>query len=457
MKRSLYILPLVAGLSACGGSGSDDTIVTPPTPTPLAKVISGELTNKTATTLSINNQKPIDISGASVNPIVSRTQSQLDLDKLKLGMQITISTNGEVGKSIIFDSLMTAKVEEINANESLMIAGMTVLTKNARIEDGLKAKDLNKKFVEISGYPIDGNTIQATYIEIEEDDNGNVTELEGLVTDIQSNSFKLGKVTVEALGQLPSNIKQGDWVEVEGILAVNEIGKSYTLSAKASDIEIDNPSYDGLLGDDDDLEVEGIISWVSPQMDHLVINQNQSVAILNSTKFEKGNKNNLKVGANIEVEGTWDLAAANIKASEIEFDNKGDATDIENAEFEVPGTPVFNSELNTLTMNDISFTLTRYTEFENVVKNDLTGKTWVEMSGYEQNGQYIVLEVESDNDNEQYEIEGIVTTINEVKSLFGYIANDNSLNNYNVGQRVECNLVNRELSECKLENEDDND
>ncbi|MGL4476596.1 MAG: DUF5666 domain-containing protein [Shewanella sp.] len=424
-------------------------------------MISGELTNKTATTLSINNQKPIDISGASVNPIVSRTQSQLDLDKLKLGMQITISTNGEVGKSIIFDSLMTAKVEEINANESLMIAGMTVLTKNARIEDGLKAKDLDKTFVEISGYPIDGNTIQATYIEIEEDDNGNVTELEGLVTDIQSNSFKLGKVTVEALGQLPSNIKQGDWVEVEGILTVNEIGKSYTLSAKASDIEIDNPSYDGLLGDDDDLEVEGIISWVSPQMDHLVINQNQSVAILNSTKFEKGNKNNLKVGANIEVEGTWDLAAANIKASEIEFDNKGDATDIENAEFEVPGKPEFNSKLNTLTMNDISFTLTRYTEFEDGVDiNDLTGSTWVEMSGYEQNGQYIVLEVEqADNGNDKVEIEGVVQLLGETQSLFGYKASDKSLEQFKDKQRVEvkCHLINNELSECKLESEDDDD
>ncbi|MBV7314705.1 DUF5666 domain-containing protein [Shewanella sp. NIFS-20-20] len=454
MKRSIFILPLIAGLSACGGSdsGSDNggNPTPPPTPTPLAKVISGELTAKNGNLLTIN-QQTVDVSSASVNPVPSRTQPQLNLADLRVGMQLTVTTDGNIADAIIFDSLMTAPVTSIDSDNNLMVAGMKVLTNNAKLEGVTSISQLADKFVEISGYAVDGKTIQATFIELEDDTTQ--TELEGVVTqlDTVNNTFMLNQVKVS--GVLPQGIKLGDWVEVEGELT----DTNGVFSLSATDIEIDNPSFDDLLDNDDDLEVEGIISWISPKMDHLVINQNQSVAILTNTQFDDGTKADLKVGANIEVEGTWDLGAANIKASKIEFDDNDSIpeSEIENIEFEVPGKPVLSAAKNTITMNGITFLATPYTEFDDVQSNQLNGQTWVEMSGYEQNGQHIVLEVELSEQDSQIEIEGVVLNANGTPSIFGYSASDDSLNGY-VGQRVEveCTLgANNEISSCTKDND----
>ena len=117
MKRSLYILPLVAGLSACGGSDGGDAIT--PT-TPLAKVISGELTGKDSEFIFINTQK-IEIGNATVSP--SNTRAQLNVASLQVGMQLTVSTDGKTAEKIIFDSLMTAKVIDLNpTDKSLNLA-----------------------------------------------------------------------------------------------------------------------------------------------------------------------------------------------------------------------------------------------------------------------------------------------------------------------------------------------
>ena len=333
---------------------------------------------------------------------------------------------------------------------------MRVLTKGAKL-DGVALDDtIVGQFVEISGYAIDGNTIQATYIEREDDVNPK-TELEGVVTQLDktNKNFMLNKVKVT--GQLPNDIKLGDWVEVEGTLK-SEANGAYSLDA--SEIEIDNPSYDGLLGDDDDLEVEGIVSWISPKMDHLVINQNRSVNIVN-VKLSADEKKQLVVGANIEVEGTWDLDAANIKASKIEFDDADDnVTGIESAEFEVPGYAIYNATSNEITINDFPLIASSNIQFDYVLPSQVNGEQWVELSGYMQNDQFIVVEIEDSKLDENVEIEGVVKTFDGAKSLFNYKASDGSLDKYEDEQRVEvkCTLgANNEISQCQLENDDDDD
>ncbi len=450
MKRSLYILPLVAGLSACGGSdsGSDNG----GNPTPLAKVISGELTAKNGNQLTIN-QQTVDVSSASVNPVPSRTQPQLNLDDLRVGMQLTVTTDGSMADAIIFDSLMTAPVTSIDSDNNLMVAGMKVLTNNAKLEGVTSISHLADKFVEISGYAVDGKTIQATFIELEDDTTQ--TELEGVVTQLDTfnHTFMLNQVKVS--GVLPQGIKLGDWVEVEGELT--DTNGLFSLSA--TDIEIDNPSFDDLL-DNDDLEVEGIVSWISPKMDHLVINQNRSVNIVN-VKLSADEKKQLVVGANIEVEGTWDSAASNIKAREIEFDDAGNnVTGIESAEFEVPGKASYDKILNKITMNDIEFIAASNIQFDAIKPEDVNNTPRVELSGYEQNSQYIVVEIELGDSDSRIEIEGVVLTDTDgIPTIFGYKDADGALTQH-VGERVEieCTLgANNELSECKLESEDDND
>ena len=430
MKRSLVLFPLIATLTACGGSDGDAST---PQPTKLASVISGELTAKTADTLTIGGKQTIKVAdGADITVPTTSGSKSINLEQLKIGMMLTLKTENNQVNSINYDELLTAPVTNFDATtKNLTMAGMTVITKNAVLEKSLTLDaSLKGKLLEISGFAIDGNTIQATYIETED---GNTSELEGMLTDLDviNKTFKLGAVTVNyAQAELPENgLKIGNQVEVEG-----QLNDQLVLTAsKVEDNTADYQDADGAI------EVEGIISWVSKDFSHLVMNQNLSVN-LSSARFDGISASQLKPGMIIEAEGNWDLNAQNLKATEIEYDKDDNhINDISNLapEFELLGKAIYRSDLNTITINNQSFILTPRTEVEDIALTELKGQDWVEVEGYEQAGQHIAMEIEYEgNTPTEFEIEGKVISKDNIAQIFGYQANDNSLNKF-VGKHVE--------------------
>lgn len=430
MKRSLILFPLIASLTACGGSDNDsNTTPVNPQPTQLASVISGELTAKTADSITIGGNQTIKVTTST------RT---IDLNQFKIGMMVTVSTKDNQVAKIHYDNELQAPVT-FNDGKTLKVAGLTIVG----IKD-ISQYPLNT-IVEISGYPVDGNTIQATYIEKEELTE-TLSEIEGVVTnlkvdeikDTSQTTFTIGHIQVN-MNSINSNLKNGVWVEVKGIMHGTETHSeitNLTIDNAMVELEHQQPAYDNAKGK---IEIEGIISWISKDKTHLVMNQNLSVNIASAT-FDGIFKNQLKPGLMIEAEGLWDTNAQNLKASEIEFDQDDTHVDhIPNLapEFELSGYANYDAELNTVSINGYSFILTPTTEIDGIALSNLQGSDWVELSGYEQANQHIAMEVEYDGGvSVDIDLEGKVINKDGVADIFGYQANDNSLNQF-IGKHVE--------------------
>ncbi|MGI2260702.1 DUF5666 domain-containing protein [Shewanella sp. GXUN23E] len=448
MKSRLILLPLVASLGACSG-GHDGGPATP-TPQPVPSLISGELTKlDTQTGAATIGNHQLNLSGASIG-------RSADLSQLKVGMLLTVQANPEgVVSQIQFDDLLTAPVTS-NKNGKLEVAGFEIVTK----------QDISKftlgQMVEVSGYPLDANRIQATYVAADDDI---ASSIEGAVTQLNDakTEFMLGNVLVKAQYiDKPELLKNGVWVEVNGTLDADKASDVWTkLTINNADVEIDTPDFADIDGD---IEVSGRISWVAQDLTHMVVNQNLAVGILGNTEFEDGNKAQLKPGALVEVEGAWDLNAMRLNASEIEFDG-GDHDDdvtVDLPEFEAEGYADYNATTGVITMNGLQFYVNPRTQFEDNLNKDTNfAHQWVEFSGYQQAGEYMVQEVESEAGDNTYhvELEGIVVKdgLNNL-TLIGYQTVGNQFNTNLVGKQVEASCertADNLLDNCRVEIDND--
>lgn len=431
MKKlaSLTLIPLVASLTACGGSDNNDS-GQPVIPAATAS-ISGELEAVSGSILNINGRS-LDAAGARFEGT--------SLSELKPGMVLDIKTEKGVATDVILNSELQAPVSKIDG-DVLTMAGIRVLTKEARFDDGLSLSAIKVgDMLEVSGFYLDGDQLKASFIEQSDDSH---SELEGVVTALNTaaKQFKLGKVTVDYSASSIS-LNNGDLVEVEGLLD--------GLNLKASSIEKQNREHN----QGDEIEVEGLISWMSQDGSHLLLNQQTSVAITDQTRFEDGSAAELKVGNQIEVEGSWDLGAMNLVAKEIEFEHKGDSgLELDEREFEAPGFAILDAN-GRISLNGISLTLSSAAEFDDLLPTDVNGSNWVALSGYEQSGEFIVTEIEAEQQTSRIELEGKVQALDAEAGLFGYQTVDGSLNAF-VGKHgeFECTLgANQQISGCVIDN-----
>ncbi|BDM65585.1 lipoprotein [Shewanella sp. NFH-SH190041] len=420
MKRHFALLPLVALLSACGNSNDDSAINTT-----LPSVITGALTAVHGTMLTINQNTTIDAADASIET-GSNSKTPIELQTLKPGMMLQINTADNKATSIVFDSQLQAQATFDPIHDQLTMAGITVYTKDAKLAPGLELSKLPQNtFLEVSGYYIDSTHLQATYIEVE-DDFQPQTELEGRVTALNGETFKLGQLTIDfsQAAQKPAAIKNGDWVEVEGNLN--------GLTLTASEVEVDQPDYDK----DASLEMQGVVSWISSKADHLVINQTQAVTLQPSTQYEGITADAIKPGMVLEVEGHWNLDSMTLMATEVEREDAGEPTIPVNAsEFELEGKAEYHRASNTVTVNGYSFTVTPQTELDDgLALDNLQNYSWVSVSGYEQNNHFIALEIEPETQETTVELQGkVVINNNKQYTLWGYQASDDSLKKFATG------------------------
>ncbi|EEZ41332.1 putative lipoprotein [Photobacterium damselae subsp. damselae CIP 102761] len=220
-------------------------------------------------------------------------------------------------------------------------------------------------------------------IEVENTDLAGKYELEGTLSQLDSvaSTFKLGQVVVDYANiQLDPTIGNGDWVEVTGEM----IDGAFV----ATEVEVDN--YDD-NEDFDDAEIEGVVTWINNEKTLFTLNARGQFVINNSTRFEDGTRNNLKMGTLVEV------TAINGVAKEIEFerDHDGDHDQGTWREFDVEGI-VSDVTDSTITLYGVQQpvyvdNMTRYED--RLTLATLPGKR-VEIEGIVRNGQKIAREIE---------------------------------------------------------------
>ena len=456
MKKLSILLPVVALLSACGGSDSNGDTVSPPTPpvTQLPEIINGELTalNK-ATGAATVGRYNVDLRHLNSTRSIIET-----LEHLEVGMVLTLRTDGALTvESVVYNDLLVAPVVSYDADAGkLVMAGKTVLTQGAKLEVGLLlGEGLIGKILEISGFTIDQNTIQATYIELDEQDippgQAVFGEIEGVVTNLDDSAktFNIGPMTIDYAGAFVLfPLQNGSWVEVAGSFAGNSI--------TATAIELEEYDY----ADNATIDVEGRVTQVSTdkvtgRVTKLLLNGSRTIDLsLNSVKYEDfpyssaGNPI-IKSGMSIEVEGRW--VNNTIQALEVECDYgcQNNPTvpptipttpPIGNGEFNVEGMATFNAATNTISLNGFSFVVGQFAEWEDIHPTNWTTPTWVSLSGMMDTQTNLVWEIENEYHPEnEIDLEGIVAVDAGVYSLWGYRAADNSLANITArwGMRVD--------------------
>ncbi|MBO2690887.1 hypothetical protein I6M59_03870 [Shewanella algae] len=431
MQRSIWLVPLVAGLSACGGSDSNEPNNPDPQPpvSTLAKTIQGTLQKVDTDKLWVNG---VEIPAARASVEINETKASVA--ELKPGMQLNIKTDGSSATSVDYDPVLVSPVSAIDG-EQAVVAGYRVTGLDI---SKIKAGDI----VEISGYNLSDNQFKATYFAI--DNDRQEMEVEGRVSKLDTHlkQFYIGSMQVDYGAnavQVEGTLANGSWVEVEGQYQGEVL--------LASEVEVERAPD---LDNGTEVELEGQVTWVNELQTRFTLNQKWQVTLDGKTLFEDGTVADLKPGALVDVEGLWQDDTQELKATEIEFEKQSQPPVIAGHGFEVEGKAVY--EAGVFSINGIVLTLTPQTRFEDGLNQASLNGTWVQVEGSEQNGQFLVMEIEPEVQEADIELKGLVNNDGQGASLWGYKASDDSLKPH-IGKRVdlECRFSGELLSQCRLD------
>ena len=221
-------------------------------------------------------------------------------------------------------------------------------------------------------------------VKFENDDLINHYEVEGRISELNAGiGFKLGaslNVTYEHEKDDNQQILLvGQWVEVEGTMNVNTLD--------ATSVEIEN--YEDL---GNDTEIEGIITAIKKDKSSFELNYQGSFTISDQTRFDGGNKADLKRGSSIEV--TSISKDGSQFAAEIEFDDDSQpSTDWK--EFEQQGNvKTIDSVTQSFTINNVTIFIDASTEFEDRITFDTLTQQPIEVEGVIINDKNIAREIE---------------------------------------------------------------
>ncbi|MBY5993367.1 DUF5666 domain-containing protein [Ferrimonas balearica] len=421
MHRLLLPALLATTLGACGSDSAPDAR---PESTTLPAVIQGPLTRVDGTDLILlNTQVPAGQAH------VEMADQGASLSALKPGMVVTVQTDGHQAIEVDYDPLLRGPVSE-QSDTRLVVAGQTVWTDAAR-------QHAPGRWVEISGH-YQGNGIQASYVGAS--DPSAEIQLEGQLTqlDREAKRFHLGPLSVAYRhAAVDGLLTEGGWVEVSGTLDGSEL--------VASEVESEaGPDHDSA----DRLTISGLISWVNQDATLMILNQQWPVALDSRTEFEHGSPATLTVGQWAEVEGRWQAEDRRLLATELEL-GIGDApAPAPQPGFEVTGRAQIDA--GQLTLNGIPLVLAPNAQFEDGLNHVTLDGEWVELEGYQQDGQFLVMELERADPGPTLELEGPVTR--DPATLWGYDSIDDSLAIY-AGQwvKLKCQYGGAEiLSQCVL-------
>ncbi|PSW87042.1 DUF5666 domain-containing protein [Photobacterium damselae] len=380
MKKLVLVTIIGLILSGCGGGGGSDNGSTPkPDIKPEAKpaLVEGTIDKVNGSNIIVNGRS---YQVASVN--YANTPLADGVSVLKPQMMVQVSDVAKAGATVFLDPTLLGQVTAVNhTTHTFTINGVELsfaqLNKDIEINDWVMVSALPMATETGVGYKV------LSVIEVENTDLAGKYELEGTLSQLDSvaSTFKLGQVVVDYANiQLDPTIGNGDWVEVTGEM----IDGAFV----ATEVEVDN--YDD-NEDFDDAEIEGVVTWINNEKTLFTLNARGQFVINNSTRFEDGTRNNLKMGTLVEV------TAINGVAKEIEFerDHDGDHDQGTWREFDVEGI-VSDVTDSTITLYGVQQpvyvdNMTRYED--RLTLATLPGKR-VEIEGIVRNGQKIAREIE---------------------------------------------------------------
>ncbi|TGZ36703.1 hypothetical protein EQ875_00487 [Photobacterium damselae subsp. damselae] len=380
MKKLVLVTIIGLILSGCGGGGGSDNGSTPkPDIKPEAKpaLVEGTIDKVNGSNIIVNGRS---YQVASVN--YANTPLADGVSVLKPQMMVQVSDVAKAGATVFLDPTLLGQVTAVNhTTHTFTVNGVELsfaqLNKDIEINDWVMVSALPMATETGVGYKV------LSVIEVENTDLAGKYELEGTLSQLDSvaSTFKLGQVVVDYANiQLDPTIGNGDWVEVTGEM----IDGAFV----ATEVEVDN--YDD-NEDFDDAEIEGVVTWINNEKTLFTLNARGQFVINNSTRFEGGTRNNLKMGTLVEV------TAINGVAKEIEFerDHDGDYDQGTWREFDVEGI-VSDVTDSTITLYGVQQpvyvdNMTRYED--RLTLATLPGKR-VEIEGIVRNGQKIAREIE---------------------------------------------------------------
>ncbi|MHA6608794.1 DUF5666 domain-containing protein [Photobacterium damselae] len=379
MKKLALVTIIGLILSGCGGGGSDNGSTPKPDINPEAKpaLVEGTIDKVNGSNIIVNGRS---YQVASVN--YANTPLADGVSALKPQMMVQVSDVAKAGATVFLDPTLLGQVTAVNhTTHTFTVNGVELsfaqLNKEIDINDWVMVSALPMATETGVGYKV------LSVIEVENTDLAGKYELEGTLSQLDSaaSTFKLGQVVVDYANiQLEPTIGNGDWVEVTGQMSNGVF--------VATEVEVDN--YDD-NEDFDDAEIEGVITWINNEKTLFTLNARGQFVIDNSTRFEDGTRNNLKMGSLVEV------TAINGVAKEIEFDRDHDGDYDQGTWYE------FDAEgiVSDVTDSTITFygvqqpvyvdNMTRYED--RLTLATLTGKR-VEIEGIVRGGQKIAREIE---------------------------------------------------------------
>lgn len=421
--RSLSVISFAIGLSlgvtGCGGDssssgGGSDIVESSPLARTVGTVDSVSYLDESFTI----NKHQLDGSQATI----TYDDSSYSFDELEQGMQVEVEYQDNLAQQIYLQPAATGQVTAVSES-SLTINGINY------------------------DYPGAGFTVGdwvMLYGLVEPDDSWKVTvvtavdpqttaEIEGAISDLDSSQsvFTLATVLVDYANAAIEDsriLADGLWVEVYGQFD----GSKFV--ASVIDIRDSN--------DMRNTELEGIITWVSPDLTSFDIGGHIRVYTNGNTSFDDGTKSNLEVGVIVEV----DLIELDqrLYATRVDFQDQVNVPD--NLEFNVEGEASFDG--TTLSINGIVFIIDVNTEFDDGINLSNINGQWVELDGKANNGNK-VKRVRSERKDNEISLEGLV----ESGGIWGYTAIDASLDQFHdQWVDIECQRASdNSLSFCRLD------
>ena len=365
----------------------------------------------------IDSQTNLSVDGISV------LQSALQVGQFVIISSSRTDEDGNpIADQIRSDTLIEGPITNIDTvNNQITVLNQTIIIDGSTVFDddiprqtlsGLNLNDV----VEITGANNTSGSVLATRVEL--DDDGDDTKLVGLVSNLDTSnsqfeiSGQLINYTRAVLDDIPGgSLSNGDLVKVEGNFNIGTLD--------ATEVEGFDDISDS-LNDDDEIEITGpVTNFISPT--NFEVNGFRVETSL-LTEYEDGTAGLLANGAVVEVEGYWRNGV--LVADEVSFEQEDSIIISGNVE-DINATDALLNE-GTLTIFGITVTTNASTSFEdynsssatNFGLDDLAIGDYVEVEGYvSATGDFIMNEVEREDDDTDAEIQGPMTAKNLPASI----------------------------------------
>ncbi len=438
-RQSIIGLAVISalGLSACGGGGGNNAMT------------SGSITSGVITGFGSVFVNGVEYDTSSSNIVVDGIPA--DESALEVGMVVTLrgtvdanSTTGSALSIEYSDELEgIVQLNNYSVDGTLKIMGLTIRIDGTTVLESKVAAVSSfdtiqaGNIVEVSGYRLDDNTIQATRVEVKKaSHSGEEIEVKGAISNLTATTFQIGTLTIDysAVSSLPAGgLSDGLFVEVKSIRGI-DTGNGKLI---ASEIELESKGKYGIDGDEgEEVELSGPIVIDTATSDFSI--NGTKIVVTADTEYEHGTASSIANGVQAKVEGTLnsngELVAEEIsfkEATEIEL--KATISAIGNGTITVMGITV-KVDASTL-LKDDSSNAVRYFGIDDLAVGDR-----VEINLYQDDatGDYMAVKLKrknSGNDQLEGKVDGVGSGLISIGGISVDVSSINTLPS--VGDKVE--------------------